>query len=188
MTTPSPPPPPHPLPPASPTLNLPPDVVDKLAPHHSVGDWLYSQGATLLSVLIAIYAARRAWQAVQAQIAANQSQLTDQIEAENQRQKRTERLSALTDAAGTVSEIWCWATQRPLSGEQGLTLDDLATMGLKVSTLIARLTLLEMLDQRQAVAEFWHMGTKTVKDIRKMPDLALLHLKVIRVLTTLVDD
>ena len=100
------PPPPPPVtvyvPPLNVTTNLPPDVVDKLSPHHSVGDWFYSQGALLLGAAAALVA-YIAWRVVRRQIdaaaeaqrvqlAADAERLTTHIDAENKRQKRTERL------------------------------------------------------------------------------------------------
>jgi hypothetical protein len=136
------------------------DLIDKLVPHHSLGDWLYSQGATAIGVLIALYAARRAWKSVQAQIKANQTHLTKQIDAENDRQRRKERLDALTGAAEVVTEVWTVVWHNLGSRTPDDLIRDVVTMEVKVATVKARLYLLGMTDEGNAVEGFWHRAQR----------------------------
>jgi hypothetical protein len=164
---PSPPaPPPHlpsPSPPPNPTVNLPPDLVNKLA--HSVGNWLYISGATLLGAAVALLAAYLAWRAVLRQINANSGQLNKQIEAnrldveaqiaaEDKRRKRRERLDVVTEAYVIVNEIFFWATtdQRRGTDEAKAVLQ---AFELKVLTITAKLDLVEMKDESSAVIAYW---------------------------------
>ena len=153
------------VPPLNVTTNLPPDVVDKLAPHHSVGDWLYSQGATVLVAVVALGAAYLAWRAVrrqigaagaqQVQLLADAERLKAQIDAENRRQQRKERLDALTDAAVVATEIWHFAFQNVARRDDAEVLRDTIYINLKVSTVKARFDLLRMPDQGDAVKDLW---------------------------------
>jgi hypothetical protein len=159
MTTPPPLPPPHPplSVPAPPTLNLPPDVVDKLAPPpHGVGDWFYTNGATLLGVLAAIVAAAIAWYGVQRQIKAEAQRLTKQIDAENNRQKRKDTMDALTNAASVVTEAWMLAFKN-LDGGRSVAdvVSDAVDLQTKMATVIARLDLLGLANERDKVSDYW---------------------------------
>jgi hypothetical protein len=87
MTTPAPVPPP-PEPPApipAPTVEVHPNievhVPPPVGPTHSFGDWLYTNGATLLAAAGALLAAYVAWLVVRKQIAANAAQLNRQLTA-----------------------------------------------------------------------------------------------------------
>jgi hypothetical protein len=122
-------------------------VVDKLAPHHSVGDWLYSQGATLFSVLVALGAAVVAWKAVQRQIT-----------AEDKRRENSDRLNVLSEAIAVVTDSYYWRNRIAKAAtavkkteiwrqEPGHTAN--------VSTAVAKLDLLGMTAESQAISAFW---------------------------------
>jgi hypothetical protein len=75
-----------------------------------------------------------------------------QIDAENERQKRTERLDALTDAGAVAAEIlefaWSGLPMRDDNPEFNRVVSDI---NLKVSTVKARFDLVRMADTGDAV-------------------------------------
>jgi hypothetical protein len=144
---------------------------------HSVGNWLYGSGGTLLAATAALIAARAAWRAVQKQITANQNQATRQInanqqnvaaqidanqkaiqaqiDAEEKRRKRAERLNVVTEAQVIVNEIFFWATDDALRRGTDEAKRVLKSFELKVLTIAAKLVLVDMREESNSVAEYW---------------------------------
>lgn len=200
MTTPVPPPPPVTVtvnvppppvtvnvPPLNVTSNLPPDVVEKLAPHHSVGDWLYSQGATVLAAVVALGAAYVAWRSVQRQIGADATQVTAQIDGENNREKRKERLDALTSAAAVITDIHNLAFLNLSERDDVEVVREVLDMQLKVATVKAKFDLIGMTAERDAVKGFWDEA-QGAKNITKVFALGLRRDSLIESLTKAIED
>ncbi|MFZ0715010.1 hypothetical protein [Mycobacterium sp.] len=177
------------VPPLDVKANLPQTVVDQLAPHHSWDDWWYSQGATAIGVVIAIAAAAVAWFAVQKQIKSDADQLADQIEAENTRQKRKDRLDALTDAAAVVTEGWYWAFKNldptPVTSEDVIRAT--ADIQLKLVRVQARFDLLGMTKERDALKDYWENAEKA-NTVGKVTALGLRRKSLVDELTKPIMD
>jgi hypothetical protein len=199
MTTP-PPSPPHLPQPAPPTLNLPPDVVDKLAPHHSVGDWWYNQGATVVGTLVALAAAIIAWLAIRRQVDANRGQIEAnkdiadaQIEADDKIRRRKERLDVVTEAYEVVTEAFMWVGRnepRPFGPGVMMVGDrDRSSLSVAVYTVRAKLDLYGMTDEANALGEFWRQCELRADRQPNAPkNLAAEHGKALKVLKAAVDS
>ena len=87
-----------PIPPPNVSVNLPAELVVRLPEHHDY-NWLAQPIATVLAATIALIAAAIAWSSSRAQ-----------INAEDRRQRRTERLDLLAEAHSHANEIlFAWA-------------------------------------------------------------------------------
>jgi hypothetical protein len=93
VPTPPPLPPPGPAPPTT-VVTIPPDVLDKLAPHHSWFETLVGPIATIVAALIALGAAFFAWRSIRSQIA-----------VDDKRAKRVERLTLISEMLTASGEF-----------------------------------------------------------------------------------
>ena len=174
------------------TAKLPDEVVKQLAPPppppHGVGDWFYTNSATLLVFLAAIVAAAIAWCGVQRQIAAEAQRLTDQIDAENKRQTRKDMVEALTDAAGLVHDVWANAfmnTDPHRTDKEKVA--SAAALQTHVATVKAKFDLLGMTDKRDAVEAYWNEADKT-NNLGKLAALGLSREALVNRLTEPITD
>lgn len=157
---------------------------------------------TVLAAVVALFAARRAWKGIQAQITANRENLTTQLdhqedlhkkslEADRQRQLRSERLDALVSAAKTLEETQ-WAlmglvTARLSGNEARLKeCDDQVHRAFDNSRIAdMRLRLLGLSTSAAKFSEAWSALSITYGNIRDHPspeDLVTVtnHLSTIR--------
>jgi hypothetical protein len=121
---------------------------------HSVGDWLYISGGTLIGALVALLAAYIAWRAIRHQIQAEQENVKAQIAAENNHRKRAERLSVVADAAMLMSEtIGWWSKAEARNTEAGT--QERNALETRLVALGAKLDLVEMRDESNATWKYW---------------------------------
>jgi hypothetical protein len=147
-------------PPAPPTLNLPPDVVDKLAPHHSWDDWWYTQGATVGSAVIALIAAGVAFLAIRYQVA-----------AEDKRRHYAERLEVVANALQLLREIKDWSeASQPFRRSDALGRQKYEEyFDQQVYLLKAKLEWSQMGDETQQVEMFWQIAKDRVGEDLTVP-------------------
>jgi hypothetical protein len=106
--TPPPIPPPAPAPTQTVVVNIPPELVDRFAPH---GPWLTGPIATLIAAAVALLAAGIAFWAVNRQMSGNAASITKQIDAGRAQQRRAERLDLVAEAAHLVYNLDSLAAQ-----------------------------------------------------------------------------
>lgn len=154
--------------------------------HYSVGDWLYTNGATLLGVVVALGAAFVAWKAIQRQIKAERQNVKDQLDADRQERRRSERLNAISDAMTFVHETYVWAALNQNSGDKEQYRQALP---LNMAVIAGKLALVDLEEQRLAVTNFstaanavgtgtvstndlFHMYSKALKSLQAAVDTA----------------
>lgn len=109
----------------------------------SLGNWLYSNGATLLGAAVTLLAAWIAWSAVQRQLA-----------TEREERRRAERFSILTEAMAFVRETYLWATD-PANRQPGVEGEQLRrAQTVRMSLVLGNLHLLGLTELTEAVANF----------------------------------
>ena len=195
---PLPPPPPLPSPPPIPgqsgpqtvVVNVPPDLVDKFAPHGLTGPWatLIAAAVALIGAAIAFWAVNRQIKAngkavaahinanaaaVTAQIDANAAAVAEQIEAAAAHQRRAERLDVVTEAAHLVHDLSALATQHAAYAGDPEWLDEPSAVAqgrvedkfdeITVWPLARRLDLLGMTAAAEAVEEVYHEASRVIR-------------------------
>jgi hypothetical protein len=170
MSPPTPPPSPNP-PTQTVVVNIPPELVDKFAPHGP--SWLTGPSATLIAGLLALIGAGIAFcavhrqinansKSVEKQIQANAAAVARQIEAAGAHERRKERLEVVTEAAHIAHDLAGLATQHAAYGDpewhdeppdvaQKRVEDEFD--GMQVWPTLRKLDLLGMADAVEAIQE-----------------------------------
>jgi hypothetical protein len=175
-------------------VHLPPETVDKLGSTHSLGDWLYSNGATLLAIAAAIGAAWWAYCSVKKQIAANNEAVTKQISAEDRRRDQQIRADIVIEANELAYHVHAWAkggTGLPpghvLSRSKDVDSSEDSLGGL-VEILGLKLRLFQMRAQNDALMRFWEEAKERAKSSSDIPGFELRYNELLGHLKAVVPE
>jgi hypothetical protein len=171
-------------------VKLPPEVVDKFAPHGGFA-WLNGPTATLMAAFLTLIGAAIAFwavnrqikanaQAVNDQIEANTASVRNQIEADAAQRRRAERLDVVTDAASLVHDLAALATRYAAYGGNPPYLDEPSEIaqgrveeefeGLTVWPIARRLDLLAMPEAAKALEAAYFEASRVIKpDMYEQP-------------------